>query len=112
MTSSSSRVRNREAAGEDDSGARAGEIDQPSSKGRVVVGVCHFATRGTKQSYTVAEIDILAVHIVPEKAWYVIPVEEFAPRKYLSFFPQNARSRGRFERFREAWHLMKAAGVE
>jgi len=34
--------------------------------------------------------------------------KEFAPREYLSFFPQNTGSKGQFERFREAWHLMGA----
>ncbi len=112
MTSSWSRVRSREAAAEDDSGGFRSSQRIVFEKGGYVVGACHFATRGTKQSYTAADIDVLAVYIVPEKAWYAIPVEEFAPRKYLSFFPHNARSRGRFERFREAWHLMKAAGAE
>ena len=46
------------------------------------------------------QIDMLAVCIVPEKVWYVIPVEEFAPQEYLPLFLQNVGSRGRFERFR------------
>jgi hypothetical protein len=77
-------------------------------KGGYVVGACDFSTRGAKQLYSAEQIDVLAVCIVPEETWYVIPVKEFAPREYLSFFPQNTGSKGQFERFREAWHLMGA----
>jgi hypothetical protein len=76
-------------------------------KGGYLIGACHFSARGTKQAYTAEQIDFLVACIVPEDAWYVIPVREFTPRKYLSFYPQNPTSRGRFERFREAWDLMR-----
>jgi hypothetical protein len=76
-------------------------------KGGYLIGACHFAARGTKQAYTAEQIDFLVGYIVPEDAWYVIPVREFAPRKYLSFYPQNWGSVGRWERFREAWGLMR-----
>ena len=64
--------------------------------------------RGARNGSTAEQIDVLAVCIVPEETWYVIPVKEFAPREYLSFFPRNAGRKGQFERFREAWHLMGA----
>ena len=77
-------------------------------KGGYLIGACHFSSGGTKQAYTAEQIDFLVAYIVPEDAWYVIPVREFAPRKYLSFYPQNEGSKGRYERFREAWGLMDA----
>ena len=75
-------------------------------KGGYLVGACHFSAGGTKQAYTPEQIDFLVVCIVPEYAWYVIPVQDFVPRKWLSFYPQNSGSKGRFEHFREAWYLM------
>jgi len=75
-------------------------------KGGYLVGACHFSAGCTKQAYTPEQIDFLVVCIVPEEAWYVIPVQAFVPRKWLSFYPQNSGSKGRFEHFREAWYLM------
>ena len=75
-------------------------------KGGYLIGACHFSSGGTKWPYTAREIDYLAVCIVPEKAWYIIPVQAFTPQKWLSFYPHNQGSRGRFERFREAWCQM------
>src|SRR5437870_7898253 len=46
-------------------------------KGGYLVGACHFSAGGTKQAYTPEQIDFLVVCIVPEDAWYVIPVQAF-----------------------------------
>ena len=56
---------------------------------------------------TEEEIDSLAVYIVPLDFWYVIPVKAFAPRKCLRFYPEDEGSLGRYEKYREAWWLMK-----
>jgi hypothetical protein len=94
-----------------DSGRRLWRVQVKSTdrlrKGGYLIGACHFATHNTKQCYTPAEIDILAAYIVPEKAWYIIPVEAFTPQQWLSFYPQNKQSQGRFEPYREAWSLLK-----
>jgi len=60
-----------------------------------------------KRVYTAEDIDALAVHITPLDVWYVLLIEDFAPRKSLRFYPSNACKRARFERFREAWHLLR-----
>ena len=75
-------------------------------KGGYLIGACHFSVYGTKQSYTADQIDFLVAFIVPENAWYVLPVRAFVPHKWLSFYPQNPHSKGRFEPYREAWDLM------
>ncbi|HUO17714.1 MAG TPA: group I intron-associated PD-(D/E)XK endonuclease [Verrucomicrobiae bacterium] len=51
------------------------------------------------------DIDVLAAYLVPEDAWYIVPVERFVPLKSLWFSPGNAKSR--FEKFRDAWHWLK-----
>jgi len=53
--------------------------------------------------YTDKDIDFLAVYIVPLDLWYVIPVNAFANRTTLCFYPRTENSRGSFEKYREAW---------
>jgi len=56
--------------------------------------------------YTAAEIDFLVAHIVPEDAWFVIPVQAFAPRTTIRVFPRDDGRSGRYGKYREAWCLM------
>ncbi len=56
----------------------------------------------SKHAYTGAEIDVLAAYVIPEQAWYLIPVSAFSPAKSIHLCPQRP-SRRRFERYREAW---------
>jgi len=56
--------------------------------------------------YTSAEIDFLVAYVVPREAWYVIPVGALASAINIYLYPDTPHSRGRFERFRDAWCLM------
>lgn len=55
-----------------------------------------------KRAYSKQEIDVLAAYVWPYDAWYLIPVEEFAPAKSIHLCPQR-KSRRKFEKFREGW---------
>jgi hypothetical protein len=55
--------------------------------------------------YSKDNIDFLAVHIVPENVWYIVPVEAFAEVRALHFNPR-ARPRAKYEKYREAWCLL------
>jgi hypothetical protein len=57
--------------------------------------------------YTAKQIDILVAYIVPENAWYLIPVKELAGRRSISVYPHNPRSRGMYEHCRERWQLLR-----
>lgn len=59
-----------------------------------------------RRPITAADADFLAVFIVPLAAWYVIPVAGFAPAMGIWLFPHVPESRGRFERYRDAWRLL------
>ncbi|MGI9102524.1 MAG: group I intron-associated PD-(D/E)XK endonuclease [Terriglobales bacterium] len=59
-----------------------------------------------KQPYTKTQIDVLAVHIIPEDAWYLIPVRALAARKTIRLYPRR-RPCHPLERFREAWSLLR-----
>ena len=58
-----------------------------------------------KVGYGPEEIDYLVAWVVPEDAWYVIPVKAFAPRRNLWLYPRGAHA-GQYEKYREAWELL------
>jgi hypothetical protein len=64
--------------------------------------------QGDATIYTKENIDFLAAYLVPERLWYVLPVEAFAPRTSLHFNPHGA-ALGMFEKFREAWCILASA---
>ena len=59
---------------------------------------------------TKKDIDVLVAYIFPKDLWYVVPVEEFEPRKNLWFYPDGSKKGSMFEKFREAWGLMRGEG--
>jgi hypothetical protein len=90
-----------------DSGERFWRVQVKSIFG-LVEGIYRTrCTHGDKVPYTAKEIDFLVVYIASEKVWYVIPVNCAPASAVLAFYPSGReRGRGRFEAFREAWHLM------
>ena len=72
------------------------------------VRACGNAHRG-KEMYTAAEVDVIVVYLVPEDAWYVIPIAAIGKRYRLYFHPNGRRREMyQYEQYREAWWLMKA----
>jgi len=63
-----------------------------------------------KKAYTAKDIDALVVHIQPRDVWYVIPVQAFAPGKNLRFYPDIRCWCARWEKYREAWKLLRGDG--
>ena len=55
---------------------------------------------------TAHEVDVIVTYIVPLDLWYVVPIQ-FADCKNLWFYPHGSKKGSRFERFREAWGLLK-----
>jgi len=60
-----------------------------------------------KRAYRAGEIDALVVHIPPCDAWYVLRVEDFVGSKCLRFYPDIECKAARWERYREAWDLLR-----
>ena len=46
---------------------------------------------GWKATYTRDEIDFLVAWVIPEDLWYVVPIQAFASRKRLRFYPHGER---------------------
>ena len=59
-----------------------------------------------KKAYTPDEVDLLAVYVIPEDVWYLIPVTALRRRKKIRVCPSEPERKPRFERFREAWQLL------
>jgi PD-(D/E)XK endonuclease len=63
---------------------------------------------GAHAAYTEADFDFVAVYIMPEETWYVLPVREAAGRKSLKFRgPSGIHRRDPYAYYREAWHLLR-----
>jgi hypothetical protein len=73
--------------------------------GTYMVNAIH-STNGRYTGYTADEIDFLVAHIVPEDAWFVIPVQAFIPHKSLYVYPRGQSKIGPYETYRDAWYLM------
>jgi PD-(D/E)XK endonuclease len=77
-----------------------------------------YSTRGEgKKTYTAADIDVLAAHVVVDarvelrkEVWYLLPVRAFSGEKNLRFFPDLKSRNPRWERYRELWSVMKSRG--
>jgi hypothetical protein len=63
--------------------------------------------------YTAQEIDFIAAYVVPHDAWYIIPIGEIAGMAQIRLYPAGSRNRrgGRFEKYREAWELLRQGAV-
>ena len=70
------------------------------------VGVHHRAN-GKQHTYTPAEVDFVAVYILPEQTWYILPVREVVGHQSLLFRPRGYARRDPYARYREAWHLLR-----
>ncbi len=76
-----------------------------------------YSTRGEgKKTYTAADIDVLAAHVILEErlegilgkeVWYLLPVGAFAGVKSLRFYPDLKSQRPRWEGYREAWGWLR-----
>jgi hypothetical protein len=65
------------------------------------------AYRSSKKCYTEKEIDALAGYAAPENAWYLFPVRVIQKVKSLKLFPGSKGKRSKFEKWREAWAVVR-----
>ena len=74
--------------------------------GLYLVGIHHRANQSAR-AYTASEIDFVAVYILPEKTWYILPVREVTEHRQLPFRPKGYHRRDPYAHYREAWHLLR-----
>jgi hypothetical protein len=63
------------------------------------------SVRGAHASRYAADFDFLAVLIVPERVWYIIPAELILGKGKVMLFPNSASSK--YAPYKEAWHLLR-----
>ena len=63
--------------------------------------------RGGHKAYRAGSFDFLAAYAVPADTWYIIPAKLIRGKESLTLYP-NSRT-AKYEKFREAWHLLKEA---
>jgi hypothetical protein len=61
--------------------------------------------RGCRGPYEGDPFDFLAVYLIPEDVWYIIPTEHIAGQTSLFFSPRLRNSK--YGQYREAWHLLR-----
>jgi hypothetical protein len=76
--------------------------------------LCGFKPNRNGAPYTTKKIDFFAAYVIPEDAWYVLPARIVLSRRStdLSLCPVHKRKydRYRYERYREAWELLRPEG--
>jgi len=68
--------------------------------------------RGTMAKFTrrrigADQIDVLVAYVVPESAWYVLPVRVIRRMRTLKLFSGSRKRRSKFEKYREAWGFLR-----
>jgi hypothetical protein len=83
----------------------------------------HATRYAGKKRYSKKDIDVIAAHVQPLDAWYLIPIEKVGRAKSLRLYPgiqkrspAGVRACGRrrprrWERWRDRWDLLKGASV-
>jgi hypothetical protein len=68
--------------------------------------VCNTRPDDDKKPYTVREIDFLAAYVIPVNVWYIVPAG-VATRLKGNIWLSPHKKGHKYERFMEAWEVMK-----
>ena len=95
-----------------DSGKRTWRVQVKSSSSthwRAYTVNAYWKTTHRHMPYLPSKVDFLAVVILGTDIWYLIPVHALGGRLMVRVYPFGGDPRGsrRFEKYREAWHLLQ-----
>ncbi|MFB3918383.1 MAG: group I intron-associated PD-(D/E)XK endonuclease [Terriglobales bacterium] len=65
--------------------------------------VCHLSTG--RSGYSRNEVEFLALYLIPEDLWYIIPIEHLEGAQTVLLVPSKPTHR--FHIYQEAWHLLR-----
>jgi hypothetical protein len=88
-----------------DSGHCFWRVQVKSTRGPSARGYTVTIASSTLAPYDETQIDFLVAYLVPEDAWYVIPVKKLKRRTRL-FFRPDASGKAMWEKYREGWCQM------
>jgi hypothetical protein len=60
-----------------------------------------------QRSYSAKDIDALVAYARPIGAWYVFPVRVVERLKGLKLYPASRKKRSKYEKYREAWEVLR-----
>ena len=63
--------------------------------------------RSGHRRYPAGSFNFLAVFLVVEDVWYILPALEVQGKKTITLFPKSPKAK--YEKYREAWHLLRQA---
>ncbi|HXE91205.1 MAG TPA: group I intron-associated PD-(D/E)XK endonuclease [Terriglobales bacterium] len=73
--------------------------------------ICRVTRGNPPVRYRRFDFDFLAVFAIPQEQWYIIPMAAIPrTRNAISLYPHIRHSRGRLEKYRDAWHLLVSMG--
>jgi hypothetical protein len=75
--------------------------------GLYTVNICRSQGRRNRVAYRAGEIDFVAVYIIPEDTWYILPVREVENCLTFMFRPKGYCRPDPYAHYREAWHLLR-----
>ena len=68
---------------------------------------CHRRTNGRAVPYDPSEVDFLVAYIIPEDAWFILPIRAIFKITSLLFAPKGFPRPALYDAYREAWHLLR-----
>lgn len=86
---------------------RSAHVPNATTGKRTPVYKASFTHGSDNRKYTRDDIDVLAVYIATKRLWYIIPFDEVADARTLSFYPDDPESEGQYEKFKERWDLLR-----
>ena len=94
-----------------ETGGRLWKVQVKSAHRAGEDGSYSFRAHGhSLRAYRADEIDALVAYVVPENAWYVFPVKVVRLLRSLKLFTGSRKRRLKFEKYREAWWILRGEG--
>jgi hypothetical protein len=69
--------------------------------------ICKVAPASTSKPYQSGEFDFLAVYVIAEDVWYIIPAKLVIHGKMSGIRLYPSRPNSKFAPYKEAWHLLR-----
>jgi len=87
------------------------QVKSTTSK-RVSSGGYVCDLRANRRLYRARDLDFFAVYVIPEDAWYIIPVSVGIRAKALWLWPYCNGRHHKYDRYLEAWNLLTPAKLK
>src|SRR5262249_36079445 len=73
---------------------------------------CGIKASDRSRPYQHCEIDFVAIYIVPEGIWYILPAKVALTSANRNISLATSLKGQRYENYKEAWHLLKTVATQ